>query len=640
MALESVLPSPEVSVSLPISLAAWLVASAASVGLMRAVGHPAPSLADKTAASLLLPAGLLVLPWLGARALGPEVTAQVSWLASAVGWLSIAGGGVLGVQITLRLNVLPRAPRLAGTVIAAGVIGSAFALGQASLMPQWKLEAAQHIEGVMHITLHSLHMAALLAAPWLLVGAIVLCGLETRMRLSLDKERQAMQAKQLRDAATGLPNRAGLDEKLLPALRHTDETKGHLALVYVGLDGFRQVNEVIGKEGGDRLLLLMARRLADLAKPYLLARQSGDEFVILMDNNPGRDRVLDLANSVLESMGRPHREGEVDVSLTCSVGIALYPQHGGGATLLAHANVAMRAAKLMGGATYSFFDPRSVEQAREQGELLSGLRQVVTKGELQLYYQPKIHAPSGAITGVEALMRWQHPTRGMISPAVFVPLAERFGLINALGNWLIDEACRQARSWRDEGLRMRVAINLSVNQLSQPDLCARIGAALRKYQVNPSLLTCEITESVAMEDTAYVAKAFQELGALGVHISIDDFGTGYSSLGSLRKLPANELKIDRSFVMDIDSSEEARQVVGHVVSLAKTLNLQVVAEGVETDAQYQELRRLGVDQVQGYLFAKPMSAKALALWAINDMGPKEIKFRDSLFGTTELSSRY
>jgi diguanylate cyclase len=273
--------------------------------------------------------------------------------------------------------------------------------------------------------------------------------------------------------------------------------------------------------------------------------------------------------------------------------------------------------------------------AREQLDMLRDLRLAIKNKELELFFQPKIHAPSGEITGAEALMRWQHPQRGMVSPAVFIPLAERYGLINELGNWLIEDACRQVRAWRDAGLSMRVAINLSVHQLGQDGLVPRIQETLLRYRIEPSQLTCEITESAAMDDTRATLGVIEELSAVGVHLSIDDFGTGYSSLAYLRKLPAKELKIDRSFVLDLETSADARAVVDAVVQLAKALGLKVVAEGVETEQQQQILRSLGCDELQGYLFAKPMSAQALLLWAMNDDGPRPMGFRDSLFQLTQ-----
>jgi EAL domain-containing protein (putative c-di-GMP-specific phosphodiesterase class I) len=218
-----------------------------------------------------------------------------------------------------------------------------------------------------------------------------------------------------------------------------------------------------------------------------------------------------------------------------------------------------------------------------------------------------------------------------VPPDVFIPLAERFGLIGALGNWVIEEACRQARLWREHGLRMRLAINLSAHQLRQPDIVQRMEEALERHRIHPSLLTCEITESVAMEDTKATQATFLRLGTAGIHLSIDDFGTGYSSLSYLRRLPAEELKIDRTFVMDIENSADARAVVDAVIRLAHALSLRVVAEGVENQRQHEILSAMGCDEMQGYLFAKPMSARALLLWAIDD---RPHAFRDSLFGDT------
>jgi EAL domain-containing protein (putative c-di-GMP-specific phosphodiesterase class I) len=294
----------------------------------------------------------------------------------------------------------------------------------------------------------------------------------------------------------------------------------------------------------------------------------------------------------------------------------------------------MRSAKSGGGGGYAFFEERMTSGARDQLELLRDLRRALAEGQLHLVYQPKIHAPSGEITGAEALMRWEHPNRGLVGPDQFIPIAERFGLISAMGNWLIEEACRQAGVWRDAGLQMRVAINLSAHQLRHPDLADRISMALRRNDIKPQLLTCEITESVAMEDASNAIRMVEKLSALGVNISIDDFGTGYSSLSYLRKLRAGELKIDKSFVLDLETSADARAVVDGIVKLAHALGLKVVAEGVETEAQHQILRSFGCHELQGFLFARPMSARALSNWAMEDVGPRALEFRDSLYRPT------
>jgi EAL domain-containing protein (putative c-di-GMP-specific phosphodiesterase class I) len=279
------------------------------------------------------------------------------------------------------------------------------------------------------------------------------------------------------------------------------------------------------------------------------------------------------------------------------------------------------------------------DNARQNFDLLRDLRHAIARSELELYFQPKIDARSGSVTATEALLRWHHPQLGMVMPSQFIPLAEQSGLIGALGNWVIEAACLQARKWRDKGLRMRVAINLSAHQMRQDDIAERIARALTRHRIHPSLLTCEITESTAMEDTGRTQETFRRLGELGAHLSIDDFGTGHSSLAYLRKLPAKELKIDSSFVMDIEHSADARAIVDAVVKLAHALGLKVVAEGVENPRQQQILTALGCDELQGFLFARPMTASALLMWALGGAGQSTTTFNPSLFGVTRESTR-
>ncbi len=469
----------------------------------------------------------------------------------------------------------------------------------------------------------------------LLVMLWVVSYMDTRMKASLQTARAEMQSQSLRDPLTELPNRQIFEGMLAQAFKRADATNAKLGLLLINLDGFKGINETLGHRTGDRLLREVASRLRSLAQPHMVARQGADEFLMLIPNDADAKVAAELAASVLVSLGKPCLLDGREASVTCSIGIALYPDDGGASALIAHADAAMRFAKSSGGAAYCFFETRMVDGFRDQAEVLRDLRRALAQGELELFYQPKIHAPTGEITGAEALMRWQHPRRGMVNPVEFIVLAERFGLICQLGNWLIDEVCRQIRAWRDAGLRMRVAINLSVHQLRQSDLVDRIARALHDNDVNPGLITCEITETVAMEDTDTTIRVFHQLAKLGVSISIDDFGTGHSSLSYLRKLPASELKIDRSFVLDLETSEDARKVAAAVINLAKSLDLKVVAEGVETEGQNRILREFGCDQLQGYLFAKPMSAKALALWAMDDVGPRTMNFRDSLFKATQ-----
>jgi diguanylate cyclase (GGDEF)-like protein len=469
----------------------------------------------------------------------------------------------------------------------------------------------------------------------LLAMLLLLSVMEYRMRSALKTAMGQVDEATRFDALTGLANRADFDQRLESTVQAADRAGAKVLLLFIGLDSFKPVNDSFGRRVGDQLLKAMAERLKRSAgSSGTLARVGGDEFALLM-TGAGKAQAATLAQRLLEQIAEPCDIEGRQTPMTASIGLVCHPDDGPASSMLTRAEAAARSAKRSGGATFAFFEPRMLGDAREQIELLRDLRQAMARKQFELYFQPKIHAPSGEITGAEALLRWHHPERGMVSPAVFVPIAERFGLIGVMGQWVIDDACRQVRAWRDQGLRMRVAINLSVHQLRQPDLAERIAKALEAHQVNPALLTCEITESAAMEDAEGTRKIFERLAAIGVHISIDDFGTGYSSLAYLRKLPAGELKIDRSFVLDLETSADARAVVDAVVKLAQALGLKVVAEGVETEGQNRILRSLGCDELQGYLFAKPMSAKALALWAMQDEGPRSIDFRQSLFQETE-----
>ena len=473
----------------------------------------------------------------------------------------------------------------------------------------------------------------------LLMGLVLVSSfIDSRMSTSLLQAQGRLQEQATTDPLTGLLNRTSFEAQLQDTGDKAQVTQKAFAVLFIDLDGFKPINQSYGFSFGDQVLVEMSQRMRrSLGQPFPLARWGGDEFLLLMDHNVSQESVARVARALIEQLGAKVVIDGREAVLTASVGVAMFPTDGAPSVLIGHADAAARAAKTAGGATYCFFQPSMVQDARDQMELLRDLRIALDRGELELFYQPKVHAPSGQITGAEALLRWNHPVRGLVSPALFVPVAEKFGLINAIGDWAIDEACKQIRQWRDGGLRMRVAVNLSVQQLRQPNLHERVEQALQTHGVNPQLLTCEITESMAMENTEVTKQLFDRLAAIGVHISIDDFGSGYSSLAYLRQLPTEELKIDRSFVLDLETSSDARAVVDAVVKLGQALGLKVVAEGVETEAQYLILRQLGCDELQGYYFAKPMASTMLYLWAMTDDDPKTPQFRQSLFGDTEMA---
>ncbi|WP_342128624.1 putative bifunctional diguanylate cyclase/phosphodiesterase [Hydrogenophaga sp. OTU3427] len=487
------------------------------------------------------------------------------------------------------------------------------------------------------VSLNALGLLAKLGTLVLLLMTLVISRRETSMRASLVQARHDVERESLTDPLTRLPNRQAFEHRLREQAADTERDRSSMALLFIDIDGFKPINESFGHASGDWLLNAVGQRLGqDLQAPEFLARWGADQFLLLLPATRSREVLAARARALLQAIAEPMEVQGRELPVQASIGLALCPDDGAAAMLVAHADAATHAAKAAGGGTFCFFEPHMLTDSREQMELLRDLRKAIDEQELELYFQPKIHAPSGEITGAEALIRWNHPSKGLISPAAFIPVAERFGLIGAVGNWVIDQACRQIHEWREGGLRMRVAINLSVHQLRQDDLAERIAAALKRYEVNPTLLTCEITESVAMENNATSKAFFDKLEGIGVHISIDDFGTGYSSLAYLRQLPAEELKIDAGFVKDLEFSNDARTVVEAVVKLGLALGLKVVAEGVETDVQRDILRQLGCNELQGFLFAKPMAAKRLYLWAMSDDGPANIDFRQSLFGDTQI----
>jgi diguanylate cyclase (GGDEF)-like protein len=458
-----------------------------------------------------------------------------------------------------------------------------------------------------------------------------------RLQRSLDHAHSQLDAATGQDALTGLPTRAVFEEALERAATQAEAQGRPLAVIFLGLDGFKAINEAAGYPAGDEVLNEMARRLARVAGSGqgALARVGGDEFLVRVDGDAPAARKV--AARLVEAVAQPLQVAGRTVQLTASAGIACFPEHGARSRLIVHAASAMRTVKLAGGGGHADYDPAAAADARAQFELAADLRQALERGELTLYYQPKVDAASLEVTAAEALLRWQHPARGMVSPAVFIPVAERHGLIGAIGDWVVQEATRQAGAWRDLGLRMRVAINVSASQLHREDFCERLGAALQRHRLVPQRFTCEITETLAMEDTEATRRAFEQLGALGVHVSIDDFGTGHSSLATLRRLPAAELKIDRAFVTDIETSAEAATIAKVIIDMARTLGLRVVAEGVETAGQRDRLVALGCNELQGYLFARPMSATALQLWAMDEgdsAREERTGFRDSLFQPT------
>lgn len=589
-----------------------------------------------------------VLPAMLALVIGAALLAAMRLLASSqtfVGWnLSWAATAVAALLVSSALaqwwhDSAASADAAAQGAAAVAVAGVGLACAHALALQSVRLQppaAPLPIEGLDALGLTLAAAVGALAVAMALLSVWIDARNRDRTRTlatSLNEANTQLRRQAFCDPLTALPNRLLFEERLHQTLQRVGRTPSAMAVLFIDLDGFKPINDSFGHAAGDVVLREVGSRLLGLAGAQgTAARIGGDEFLLLVPSPGGQEGAGIAAQHVLNALGRPYRlPNRGEVKLSCSIGIAMFPEHGSTAKLIANADAAMYAAKRTGGSTFAFFEARMDLDVREQVELQNELRLAIERGQLELYYQPKIHGASGQVTGVEALLRWEHPARGLINPEIFIPVAERFGLIGGIGNWVIEEACRQIRHWLDVGLRMRVAVNLSMHQLRQDDLVPRIRRALELHRVDPHLLTFEITESVAMEDTQATMRSFGHLARIGASLSIDDFGTGYSSLAYLRKLPARQLKIDRGFVADIEHSSDALAVVDAVIKLAHALGLKVVAEGVETEAQRDILLRLSCDELQGYLFARPMPAKMLTLWAMNDDDAHDIEFRHSLF---------
>ncbi len=411
------------------------------------------------------------------------------------------------------------------------------------------------------------------------------------------------------DALTGLPNRSLLQDRLQQAILHAQRTGDLVAAVFVDLDQFKFVNDSLGHHSGDSLLKTIARRLLDCARVSdTVSRQGGDEFVLVFTGCDSREEIERITRRAIESVSEPVEIGGIELQVTCSAGISIYPFDGRSAeTLLRHADSAMYKAKEAGRNSFAFFDLRSTMQASERLALLSDMRAALAHGEFVLHYQPRIDLRSGAVVGAEALIRWLHPERGMVAPGQFIPLAEESGLILAIGEWVLRRACMENAARQRAGQTpIPVSVNLSPRQLMQENFVELVADALAVGGLEPRYLELEITETMVMRDVEQSLATLHRLKRLGIAISIDDFGTGYSSLNYLKRFPVDTLKIDRSFVNDIAIDADDAAIVKAVISLGHILHLEVVAEGVETEAQRAFLMHNGCDQAQGYLFARPL----------------------------------
>jgi len=411
------------------------------------------------------------------------------------------------------------------------------------------------------------------------------------------------------DALTDLPNRLLFHERLNEAFHRSEKTGTILAVLFIDLDRIKVINDTLGHHIGDELLKYWADKLKANKRPQdTVARFGGDEFIVLLTDITSINEVLTFAGFIPQLFSEPFTYGEHDLYVTSSIGISVYPSDGTDAdTLIKNADTAMYRAKEKGGNTFQLYRSEMNVRSLERLNMEIDLRRAMERREITVYYQPIVDLGSGRIYGMEALVRWKHPIRGMISPAEFIPLAEETGLIVPIGNWVLKEACRQNGEWIAQGLPpLVVAVNISVNQFQQPGFIQLIKGTLESTGLDPKLLCLEITENVAMKNVNYIVETIDKLRELGVRISIDDFGTGYSSLSYLKRFRVHTLKIDQSFIQELTTDEENAAIVTALIAMSHKMNIKALAEGVETKAQLEFLRRYGCDEIQGYLFSTPL----------------------------------
>jgi diguanylate cyclase (GGDEF)-like protein/PAS domain S-box-containing protein len=417
------------------------------------------------------------------------------------------------------------------------------------------------------------------------------------------------------DALTGLPNRALLDDRLSQALLYAQRYDRWVTVAFVDLDNFKNVNDNLGHNAGDELLKTVANRMVDcLRASDTVARLGGDEFVVLLVDQPkSAEMISAIVQKLRTAIAAPVRLEGHELRVTSSCGVANYPDDGADAdTLLANADAAMYRAKEMGRDTFQFYTPELNAKMRGKFQLQEELRNAVARSEFVLLYQPQVDLRTERIFAVEALIRWNHPTLGMIAPMKFIPMAEESGLIVPIGDWVLHEACRQNKAWQDAGLsRINICVNVSARQFREKNLIGRVVGALKDSGLEAKYLELEVTESLIMQDVELAVATMKELQGLGVHLSIDDFGTGYSSLSALKHFPVARLKIDKSLIDGLPADENDRAVASAVISLGQKLNLKVIAEGVETDAQVEFLRENHCDEMQGYHFSRPIAAREI-----------------------------
>ncbi len=613
------LPIP-LGYDLPLTAVSLLAAVASSIFALWLVSRPTLPHSRLALGAVLMGFGIASMHYIGMAAMlmRPGIEYHAGWFTLSVLVAVAASWVALFVAFRLRHNDTRLHHRIVPAVLlGTAIVGMHYTGMAAARFPANSICGAAAGDGLQTQWLAALVMvltiailAVVLLVSWLdqRQQAQLLRLRNQRLRSSLDDAEAELSQAALHDPLTHLPNRLLLQQHIDQALVDAELRGGRFAVMFMDLDGFKQVNDAYGHQTGDSLLVAVAARTRQLLRPTdVLARLGGDEFVLVVAIENDED-VAAVANRILQAIGKGNLVPSHDLQVTASIGIAICPDHAASERqLMGYADAAMYQAKEAGRNAYVVFAAWMSDSAEQQFRLLADLRRAVELKQLFLQYQPKVRVSTHQVCGAEALLRWQHPEHGLIPPDRFIRLAERSGVINDLGRWVLNEACQQVRRWHDAGHdSWSVSINLSPIQFGSPNLLQEVSDALERHRVEPRRLVLEITESAVMRDTDTSLRLLQSLARLGVGISIDDFGTGYSSLLYLKRLPATEIKIDHAFIRDLENSSEDVVIVSAIVALGHALDMDIVAEGVETAGQRSYLERLGCDFLQGYLLGRPV----------------------------------
>jgi diguanylate cyclase (GGDEF)-like protein len=600
-----------------ITLFSMLIAVVVSGFALFTVSRDTLSASNLIAGGVLMGLGICAMHYTGMAAMQthPPITYDAVLFAASVAIAVTASHAALWIAFTLRS---------ASDWVRYAKLGSAVVMGFAITgMHYTGMAAARFAPDSICLTgpvVDNSWMAGTLAGTTFIILCITLglSVLDTRMASktanmadSLKRANDELQRLALHDPLTQLPNRLLLEDRIDQAIAHAERGKFKCAVLFVDLDRFKMVNDSLGHFAGDELLRAVANRLQTVVRGEdTVSRLGGDEFVILLRDVTGPDNATEVADKILHALREPFRIHEQELYITPSIGISVSPLHGDTSQMLiTRADAAMYNAKQAGRNNCRIYSSSMSTFFPQRLMLENDLRRALGRRELELYYQPKVNVEDNRVVGMEALIRWRHPHRGLLLPDEFVPLADDTGLIVPIGRWVITEACAQNKAWQSAGLHeLRVAVNISSAQFRQKDLLDTVAHALAASSLAPECLELEIGESVVMGNPSEAIVTLEKLRQMGVQIAIDDFGTGYSSVSYLKRFPIDNLKIDRSFIRDVSSDMDDAAIVRATIGLAHNLRLRVVAEGVENDDQLQFLRSLGCDEYQGYYKSKALPA--------------------------------